>query len=449
MAANSKFRHTFCPANLKDDVSQQFTDWKKFYTGSQSSYSACSRNWLATAKAGAGGPVVVRALDALGRLPSDAVEINSQRGKVTDLTFNPFVPDMLITGSDDSSIHGHLLEADGTGGIVREEAPLFTLDDGHVKKICHLKCNPVANNVLCSSDWDGKVCLWDISTQQTLNQFENGSNTYSLGWNGNGSLVATTSKDRILRMFDPRAPADAVMTIPDCFLKATSHKLFWVPDYNWIGATGFNKSGKRFVKFWDVGTQQLVHKEKFAADGSGVLVPMYDASRNMLWIWGKGEGSIRFVDVKSSGKIYKESGFTQSSTPTSGGCWMPMNALKTDKCELQRFYCLRQSGGYRVVPLSFIVPRKNEGYHADLYPEVPAAQPALESEAWAAGENSDPVMTSCEPEVLMAAAGIKFEAKKTYNELVEENEQLRARVAELEAQLGIEPQPEAEEVAEN
>jgi len=443
MAATSKFRHTFCPANLKDDVSQQFIDWKKFYTSSQSSYSACSRNWLAVAKHGAGGPVVVRAVDALGRLPADSVEINSQKGKITDLCFNPFVSDMLITGSDDSSIHGHILKPDGEGGIEQEEAPLFQLD-GHVKKICHLASHPSANNILGSSDWDGKVCVWDISTQQETNSFQFGTNTFSMAWNRDGSMLATTSKDRTLRLFDPRAPQDAVVTIPDCFMKATAHKCFFVPDYGWIGATGFNKSGKRFVKFWDVGTQQLVHKEKFASDGSGILNPMYDAERNMLWLWGKGEGSIRFIDIKSSGKIYKESGFTQSSTPTSGGCWAPMNSLDTGKCELQRFYCMRQQSGFRVVPLKFIVPRKNEGYHADLYPDVPSSNPSIEADAWAAGENAPPQMTSCEPEVLMQLAGVEFVAKKTYAELAEENEQLRARVAELEQQLGITATDEAE-----
>jgi len=443
VAANSKFRHTYCPANLKDDLDQQFTDWKKFYVGSQSSFSACSRNWLAVSKAGAGGPVVVRHVDKLGRLPNSSPEINSQKGKVTDLAFNPFVPDMLVTGSEDTTVHGHLLKDDGEGSIVAEESPLFELE-AHHKKVCHLAFNPTANNVLASSDWDGVVNIWDIASQQTIFHSALGKNTFSLEWNYNGSMLASTSKDKTLRLFDPRAP-EAAFEIPDAFAKATSFKCFWLPDYGWIGATGQNRQGKRYIKFWDVGTQQLVHKEKFANEGSGILYPMYDAGRNMLWVWGKGEGSIRFLDIKNSGKIYKECGHTQSSTPTKGGCWMPMNGLDTGGCELQRFYCMRtKDGNNKVVPLKFIIPRKVQGYHADLYPDVPAGQPSLESDAWVDGGSAEPVMSSCDPRSLKAAAGVEFVAKKTYAELAEENELLRTRLLELEAQLGITATDEAE-----
>merc|ERR1719219_3161032 len=106
------------------------------------------------------------------------------------------------------------------------------------------------------------------------------------------------------------------------------------------------------------------------------------------------------------------------------------------KCEIARFMKLTINPS-EVVPLSFVVPRKATDYQADLYPDAYAGTPAMTAAEYQAGENRDPVLTGMDPQSLATLGGAVFVPKKTYHELEEENETLKSRVAELEAQLGI------------
>lgn len=68
--------------------------------------------------------------------------------------------------------------------------------------------------------------------------------------NYDGSQIAITGKDKKLRLLDPRNPDEAA-SVPS-FDGGKSSKVFWVPNLGWIGATGFSKSARRQLKFWDL-----------------------------------------------------------------------------------------------------------------------------------------------------------------------------------------------------
>merc|ERR1711933_620900 len=97
--------------------------------------------------------------------------------------------------------------------------------------------------------------------------------------------------------------------------------------------------------------------------------------------------------------------------------------------------------GNSVIPISFRVPRKSgaDVFQEDIYPDTFAGKAATTAEEWLGGANKDPVLTTMDPEKNTDDDGspYKFEKKKTYQELEEENKALKARVKELEAQLGI------------
>ncbi len=75
-----------------------------------------------------------------------------------------------------------------------------------MKKVGHVLFNPAAENVLASSSADFTVKLWDIKTGQEKQTITGHTEIIqAIAWNHDGSLLATTCKDKKLRIFDARA----------------------------------------------------------------------------------------------------------------------------------------------------------------------------------------------------------------------------------------------------
>merc|ERR1719273_1193344 len=333
--------------------------------------------------------------------------LSVQKGKVWDHDFHPFISHMIATVSDDCSVAVTSFPAEGlTENITKADVSM----KGHGKKVVLCQFNPCANAILASASYDKTVKLWNIETSQNIMTFKDSTdNIYSLEWNVDGSKLAITGKDKQLRLFDPRVPDEALSVA--AFEGSKSSKVFWMPNLGWIGAVGFSKTARRQLKFWDL---KDMAKPIFSTDidqVSSVLMPYYDNSNGLLYMSGKGDGSVTYSEVIND----------------------------ATKCEVNRFFKLTKNA---VIPISFIVPRKSgaDVFQEDIYPDVAAGKPALSADEWLAGENKEPVLKSMDPEKQSADDGssaITFTKKKTYQELEEENAQLLARVAELEAQLGI------------
>merc|ERR1719192_1445960 len=135
----------------------------------------------------------------------------------------------------------------------------------------------------------------------------------------------------------------------------------------------------------------------------------------------------------------------RATEPQKGGGWMAKRACDVWKCEVNRFFKLTKNA---IIPISFVVPRKSgaDVFQEDIYPDCYAGKPALSADEWLNGQNKDPIMTSMDPEKKGSDNddGMVFQKKKTYQELEEENAALKARVKELEAQLGIEAEEQKE-----
>merc|ERR1712228_427590 len=217
------------------------------------------------------------------------------------------------------------------------------------------------------------------------------------------------------------------------------------PNLGWIGCTGFSKSARRQLKMWDL---KDMSKPIYSTDidqVSSVLMPYYDNDHGLLYMSGKGDGSVTFGEVINDNRKYYQLGSYRATDPQKGGGWMAKRSCNVWQCEVNRFFKLTKNS---VIPISFRVPRKSgaDVFQDDTY----AGKPALNAEEWLGGANKDPILTTMDPEKKEDddSSGYKFEKKKTYQELEEENKALKERVKELEAQLGITSEDKDEAVVE-
>jgi len=280
------------------------------------------------------------------------------------------------------------------------------------------------------------VKLWDV--EQGNNIFTVDGHTdivQSVDWNHNGSQLATTCKDKKVRVFDPRTSAIAHEAI--CHQGVKGSRVTWMKDK--VLTVGFSKSSEREFNIFDprnIG-EPIAHLN--IDTSSGGIMPFYDQDSGVLFLAGKGDGNIRYYEIVDEAPYFYYLTEFKSPTPQKGMAFLPKRALNVSECEIARALKLHVN---KVEPISFRVPRKSDIFQDDLYPDTYAGEPSLTLEQWSSGANAEPKLRSLAPGFVQKEKAVDFnpvaqkvEAPKSEKELSSENEKLKNRVAYLESEV--------------
>lgn len=297
----SKVRHVFADPAKTENTYQSLQ--LSTATGDHN-YIKANSNYFAVAVRGGGGPLLVHPFEKTGKMAVDVPLISGHKGTVFDFDFNPFVDTMIATGSDDTTVKVWSFPEGGPTETITE--PLVDLV-GHGRKVNFTLFHPTASNVLATASADYTVRLWDIEageTRATLDDFT--QLVQDLKWNFDGSLLATSSKDKMFRVHDPRASKVVVET--QAFEGSKCSKVCWLGTSGRVATTGFTKQSKRQLKIWDqrdlsaplkVRRRPAGHRRPARSIGSpcpqtsdidqaaGVIMPFYDSDSNILFLAGK------------------------------------------------------------------------------------------------------------------------------------------------------------------
>src|ERR1700733_3495544 len=77
----------------------------------------------------------------------------------------------------------------------------------------------------------------------------------------------------------------------------------------------------------------------------------------------------------------------KSNEPQRGFAVLPKRAVNVNENEIVRLYKIMNTC---IEPISFKVPRKNELFQPDLYPDTVGPNPALQADEFFAGQTSTP-----------------------------------------------------------
>jgi len=429
MPFQSKYRHIFGDV---PKVEFQYTEIGKPYTGGDGAFTCANDKFFGVSKVGGGGPVIVRNLDKPGR-GIKSFSVNVHKNNALDFQFHPFINNLIGISSQDASASITQFPKDGLTEDVKK-ADVYL--KGHQKKVHLLKFHPTANNIVATGSWDRTVKLWNVENGETVSTYEKSNSVaFSIDWNRDGSLLAMTTKKCQMRLFDPRDTTKDVAQW-ECMEGKKASKLFWVPDFNWIGSTGFTKQAKRMVRLWDLKNTKEPIYQWVVDQQSSILMPYYDVDTRVLYLAGKGDSSIFFNEMVGGNRVLYQLGIYRDVTPQKGGAWVPKRALDTRKCEVARFLKLTDKS---VIPVSFVVPRKTGAdiHQADIYPDTASALPSCSADEYLNGANMEPIMMKMDPAERKEddSDAAQFVKKMTYGELVKENEDLKKKIQELENQI--------------
>lgn len=140
----------------------------------------------------------------VGRVPIDAPKVTGHGRPVLDIEWNPFNDQEIASSSEDGSIKIWHIPEDGLSMDLDE----YLVDlRGHTRKVNIIRWHPCAEGVIASAAHDSEVRIWDIVDDREAATILKGhpDTIFSLSFNYNGSLLASTCKDKKIRVIDPRA----------------------------------------------------------------------------------------------------------------------------------------------------------------------------------------------------------------------------------------------------
>ncbi|KAH8805562.1 hypothetical protein F5884DRAFT_799820 [Xylogone sp. PMI_703] len=388
----SKYRHVFGKPTRKeacyDNLHISRNAWDTNLVKVNPEYLAV--NW----EASGGGAFAVIPLNEKGRLPEQIPLFRGHTAAVLDTDWNPFNDRIIASGSDDGKVfiwqvpQGFTLYHDGDEP--QDVEPLSRLS-GHSRKVGQVLFNPAAENILASASGDYTIKLWDISSGTPHLTLKHNDIVQSLSWSANGAMLATTSRDKKLRIWDTRQ--ERVAHEVSGHTGAKNSRVVWMGEHNRLATTGFSKMSDRQMALWDVGNPAEPIGGFTVLDSiSGVCMPFWDDGTQCLYLAGKGDGNIRYFEYEND-KFEFLSEY-KSGDPQRGMAFLPRRGLDVRENEVMRAY--KTVNDSYIEPISFTVPRRAEVFQSDIYPPAIGLKPAVSGADWLAGKDGVPAKIDLE-----------------------------------------------------
>jgi coronin-1B/1C/6 len=192
------------------------------------------------------------------------------------------------------------------------------------RKVGHVLFNPAAQNVLASASGDFTIKLWDIEKGKDRLSLKHADIVQSLAWKADGSLLATTSRDKKLRVWDARQekPVQEVAGHSG----AKNSRAVWLGDSDRIATTGFSRMSDRQLALWDINKPNAPIGDFVQLDSiSGVCMPFWDDGNQILYLAGKGDGNIRYFEFTNDKFEYLSE--YKSADPQRGLAFLPKRGV--------------------------------------------------------------------------------------------------------------------------
>ncbi|KAM9392654.1 coronin-7 [Pholidichthys leucotaenia] len=319
-------------------------------------------------------------------------QVSCHSDLVTDMDFSPFDENLLVTCSADETVKLWRLcdpEQEQPG------SPELTLNPGKGRlEVVHF--HPTSTGLLAVGTTKSPL-IWDTGCQDAPLAVleEHGDQLQSVSWKQDGSLLASSCKDKMLRVFDPRAQLSPVQSAKSLQNNKDS-RILWTKD-DFLVTTGFDMMRSREVRLWD--SRKLSSSVGSASFGtsSGSLIPLFDDDTGLLLLAGMGDTVIDCFEISSFEPFLTQVSHCLTDSSTRGVAVVPKLALDVLSCEVVRVLQLTDSC---IVPISYQVPRKHSGqeFHDDLYPDTAGTTPAMSAEEWWQGGNKQVEKVSLHPD---------------------------------------------------
>ncbi|XP_049326929.1 coronin-2B isoform X2 [Astyanax mexicanus] len=348
---SSKFRNVYGKVANREHCFEGIPITKNVH---DNHFCAVNSKFLAivTESAGGGSFIVIPVAQA-GRIDPHHPKVCGHQGNVLDIKWNPFHENIIASCSEDSSVR--IWEIPDSG-LRRNMTEAILELYGHSRRVGLIEWHPTSSGILFSAGYDYKILIWNLEIGEPVKMIDCHSDVIlCMSFNTEGSLLATSCKDKKLRVIEPRT--GQVLQEANCKNHKVNRVVF-LGNMKRLLTTGVSRWNTRQIALWD-----------------------------------QGDGNIRYYEVTTEKPYLQYLMEFRSPAPQKGLGVMPKHGLDVGACEVFRFYKLVTLKGL-IEPISMIVPRRSETYQEDIYPMTPGTEPSLSAEEWLSGINRGPVLMS-------------------------------------------------------
>eukprot|EP00124_Ichthyophonus_hoferi_P003162 Ihof_evm2s259 gene=Ihof_evmTU2s259 len=376
---------------------------------------AASAQFVVYPQSGAGGQlaVVKHALTSPEQEPTEPIRLSQRphalvnHSSVLDFTMSPFHPCVVAAACEDG--HVKVWEVKGRGLVEDATEPIRDLK-GHTMKASLVKFHPLASDILYSAGLDYTVRGWDLSNGCEFVQIAHPDQIHSMDISFDGARVVTLCGDGCVRVWEARNGALIKMTKGNGAIRGGRVK--FLESTNRIVVTGMI-GGLRQVQIVDENTLEVLATHKLDSQPAP-LDPVYDAGSSVLFLCGRGEGTIHMLELTDQAPyLFLLASYTSAQTQL-GISFLPKPQCDVRNVEFMRALKLTKT---HIEVVSFSIPRsKRKYFQDDLFPPTPITwEPTLTGLDWLKGTNQTPSKVSlCPPGMIPVSSVAVKESESSY-----------------------------------
>jgi coronin-1B/1C/6 len=230
------------------------------------------------------GCIAIIPLTQKGAINPELPLIEFEENIINDFNFHPFNNYLLVSASNDGIIAFWKIPEEGLTENIH--IPIKTIKASE-KRLLTVDFHNLASDVMLTIDSNKIIKLWDIEKCQdqiTLPEIHKALLT-NISWSPDGRLLATSCKDKILRIFDPRSNK--------CIEETSDHpgtkgsRVLWIAKKDFIFTCGFGKGSERQYALYDPRklSQRLTLQP--IDSSSSTLLPFVDNDNGIIFLAGK------------------------------------------------------------------------------------------------------------------------------------------------------------------
>lgn len=383
-------------------------------------------------------PICFQPMDKAQRYPVNAPVIKDpHKGAVSYITYSPHNPNLLMSAGDDGKIKLWDVPDVLTQDITEEKLSLQM-----PKRVGLAKFSECVRNLVLATCMTPDIALWDLNREQQIRSFSKfcPAIVQDACFDAYSTNIYAVFKDGTVSVFDPRDKDPAILT-GQCHPGPRHRRVLDLPDYGRFATFGASKKGWREVSVWDPKNLSAPLKTVELDTQTSPLLPMYEEGSGIIYIGGKGDGNVPFVELCTDDRIIASRGQYESAEPERGLCLVPRKYLDVKSVEISRMLKLSTES---MRALRWRTPRNRQEYFQDdIYgPSRDTSNPLMEVMDWEDKQTDMFPTLNLQPEGMMKlseAAPIVKQAVKKWSPAQQEEEDLKYKKLTIDDYVAMAP----------